>query len=64
MLRKTGIIFAALLLFTFLLLLIGWWMKTRKIGNYLTSKYQEKFEFRYTFRDYLDNFRSQYLQIH
>lgn len=64
MLRKTGIIFAALLLFTFFLLLIGWWMKTRKIGNYLTSKYQEKFEFRYSFRDYLNNFRSQYLQIH
>lgn len=39
-------------------------MKTRKIGNYLTNKYQKKFEFRYTFRDYLDNFRSQYLQIH
>lgn len=62
--RKIAIIFAAVILLILLLFLIGWRMRIRKIEHYLTGKYKEKFEFRYSFSEYLGNFRSQYLQIH
>ena len=63
-LKKILIISAAILLFIFLLLLIGWFLKTISIKSYLTQKYNEKFVLQYSFPDYLDHFRSQYLQIH
>lgn len=62
--KKILLIVAAVVLFIFLLFLIGWFMKIRSIDRYLTEKYNGKFEFRYSFREYLSNFRSQYLQIH
>lgn len=62
--KKILIILAAVVLIIFLLFLIGWFMKIRNIDNYLTRKYNEKFEFSYSFCEFLENFRSQYLQIH